>query len=75
MAIDAKLSIHRRRFAAGVGYEPRTFFEKAFFNGSIEDHLEELKKQICAEVMVILTTPPCPCRRRFSLAFVQYLCQ
>ncbi len=36
-----------------LGHEPRTFFEKALFNGSVEDHLKELKKQTCAEVMVI----------------------
>jgi len=36
-----------------IGHEPRTFFEKALFDGSVEDHLEELKKQTGAEVMVI----------------------
>ena len=36
-----------------LGHEPRTFFEKAIFDGSVEDHLEELKKQTGAEVMVI----------------------
>ena len=36
-----------------LGHEPRTFFEKALFNGSVEDHLELLKKQTGAEVMVI----------------------
>jgi nucleotide-binding universal stress UspA family protein len=36
-----------------LGHEPRTFIEKALFNGSVEDHLEQLKKQTGAEVMVI----------------------
>jgi len=36
-----------------LGYEPRTFFEKALFNGSVEDHLEELKKQTNANILVI----------------------
>ncbi len=36
-----------------LGHEPRTFFEKALFNGSVEDHLELLKKQTGADVMVI----------------------
>jgi nucleotide-binding universal stress UspA family protein len=36
-----------------LGHEPRTFFEKALFDGSVEDHLDELKKQTSAEVMVI----------------------
>jgi len=36
-----------------LGHEPRTFFEKAIFDGSLEDHLEELKKQTGAEVTVI----------------------
>ena len=36
-----------------LGHEPRTFFEKAIFDGSVEDHLEELKKQTGAEVTVI----------------------
>jgi nucleotide-binding universal stress UspA family protein len=36
-----------------LGHEDRTFFEKVLFNGSVEDHLELLKKQTGAEVMVI----------------------
>jgi nucleotide-binding universal stress UspA family protein len=36
-----------------LGHEPRTFFEKAIFDGSVEDHLEELKKQTGAEILVI----------------------
>lgn len=36
-----------------LGHEPRTFFEKALFDGSVEDHLEQLKKQTGAEVTVI----------------------
>jgi nucleotide-binding universal stress UspA family protein len=36
-----------------LGHEPRTFFEKALFDGSVEDHLEQLRKQTGAEVMVI----------------------
>jgi nucleotide-binding universal stress UspA family protein len=36
-----------------LGHEPRTFIEKALFNGSVEDHQEQLKKQTGAEVMVI----------------------
>ncbi|MBI5592027.1 MAG: universal stress protein [Deltaproteobacteria bacterium] len=36
-----------------LGHDPRTFFEKALFDGSLEDHLEELKKQTGVEVMVI----------------------
>ena len=36
-----------------LGHEERTFFEKALFKGSVEDHLEELKKQTGAEVTVI----------------------
>ena len=36
-----------------LGHEPRTFFEKALFKGSVEDHLELLKKQTGAEVIVV----------------------
>jgi nucleotide-binding universal stress UspA family protein len=36
-----------------LGHEDRTFFEKALFKGDVEDHLEELKKQTGADVMVI----------------------
>ena len=36
-----------------VGHEDRTFFEKTLFKGSVEDHVEELKKQTGAEVTVI----------------------
>ncbi len=36
-----------------LGHEPRTFIEKALFNGNVEDHLEQLKKQTGADVMVI----------------------
>ena len=36
-----------------LGHEPRTFFEKAIFDGNVEDHLELLKKQTGAEVKVI----------------------
>jgi nucleotide-binding universal stress UspA family protein len=36
-----------------LGHEERTFFEKAFFKGNVEDHVEELKPQTGAEVTVI----------------------
>ena len=36
-----------------LGHEDRTFFEKALFKGSVEDNMEELKKQTGAEVTVI----------------------
>jgi hypothetical protein len=36
-----------------LGHEDRTFFEKTLFRGSVEDHLEELKKQTGVEVTVI----------------------
>jgi nucleotide-binding universal stress UspA family protein len=36
-----------------LGHEERTFFEKALFKGTVEDHLEELKKLTGAEVTVI----------------------
>jgi nucleotide-binding universal stress UspA family protein len=36
-----------------LGHEERTFFEKAFFKGNVEDHVEELKQQTGAEVTVI----------------------
>jgi len=36
-----------------LGHEDRTFFEKALFKGSVEDHAEELKQQTGTEVAVI----------------------
>lgn len=36
-----------------LGHENRTFFEKALFKGSVEDHVEELKKQTGTEVTVV----------------------
>jgi nucleotide-binding universal stress UspA family protein len=36
-----------------LGHENRTFFEKAFFKGDVEDHVQELKEQTRAEVTVI----------------------
>ncbi len=36
-----------------MGHEDRTFIEKTLFKGDIEDHVEEIKKQIGAEVTVI----------------------
>jgi len=36
-----------------LGHEDRTFFEKAFFKGDVEDHVQELKKQTGVEVTVI----------------------
>jgi nucleotide-binding universal stress UspA family protein len=32
-----------------LGHEPRTFFEKALFDGSVVGHIEELKKQTGAK--------------------------
>ncbi len=36
-----------------LGHENRTFFEKALYKGSVEDHIEEMKKQTGAEVTVV----------------------
>ena len=36
-----------------LGHENRTFFEKALFKGTVEDHVGELKQQTGAEVMVL----------------------
>ena len=36
-----------------LGHEKRTFFEKALFKGTVEDHVDELKQQTGAEVTVI----------------------
>lgn len=36
-----------------LGHENRTFFEKAFFKGNVEDHVQELKDQTGIEVAVI----------------------
>jgi nucleotide-binding universal stress UspA family protein len=36
-----------------LGHENRTFFEKAFFKGDVEDHVQELKEKTGAEVTVI----------------------
>jgi nucleotide-binding universal stress UspA family protein len=36
-----------------LGHEDRTFFEKTLFKGSVEDHIDELKKQTGTEVTVI----------------------
>jgi nucleotide-binding universal stress UspA family protein len=36
-----------------LGHEPKTFFEKTLFKGSVEDHIEELKQQTGTEVTVI----------------------
>ena len=36
-----------------LGHEKRTFFEKALFQGEVEDHVEELKKQTGAEVNIV----------------------
>lgn len=36
-----------------LGHEPRTFFEKAFFKGDVEDHVQELKEQTGTEVTVV----------------------
>ncbi len=36
-----------------LGHESRTFFEKVLFKGEVEDHIEELKKQMGIDVIVI----------------------
>jgi nucleotide-binding universal stress UspA family protein len=36
-----------------LGHENRTFFEKAFFKGDVEDHINELKQQTGVEVNVV----------------------
>ena len=36
-----------------LGHEDRTFFEKAMFKGSVEDHVQELKQKTGAEVTII----------------------
>jgi nucleotide-binding universal stress UspA family protein len=36
-----------------LGHEKRTFFEKALFKGSVEDHADELKNQTGADVTII----------------------
>ena len=36
-----------------LGHENRTFFEKAFFKGEVEDHVKELQEQTGAEVTII----------------------
>ena len=36
-----------------LGHEKRTFFEKALFKGSVEDHVQELKQQTGVEVSVV----------------------
>jgi len=36
-----------------LGHEERTFFEKHLFEGSVEDHIQELKARTGAEVTVI----------------------
>jgi nucleotide-binding universal stress UspA family protein len=36
-----------------LGHEERTFFEKAWFKGNVEDHVEELMQLTGAEVTVI----------------------
>ena len=36
-----------------LGHEKRTFFEKAMFKGSVEDHIQELKQQTGVEVSVV----------------------
>jgi nucleotide-binding universal stress UspA family protein len=36
-----------------LGHEERTFFEKAFFKGDVEDHVQELEKQTGVQVTVI----------------------
>jgi len=36
-----------------LGHEERTFFEKAFFKGEVEDHIQELKQQTGAEITII----------------------
>lgn len=36
-----------------LGHEKSSFFEKALFKGSVEDHIEELKKKTGTEVTVV----------------------
>jgi nucleotide-binding universal stress UspA family protein len=36
-----------------LGHEDRSFFDKTFFRGNVEAHIEELKKQTGIEVTVI----------------------
>ncbi len=36
-----------------MGHEDRSFFDKMLFDGEVEEHIEELKKQTGAEVMVV----------------------
>jgi nucleotide-binding universal stress UspA family protein len=36
-----------------LGHENRTFFEKAFFKGDVEDHVQELKEEMGVEVTVV----------------------
>ena len=36
-----------------LGHEERSFFDKLLFKGSVEDHIEELKKLTGADVTVI----------------------
>ena len=37
-----------------LGHEQRTFFEKALFKGSVEDHVQELKQQTGVDVNVVI---------------------
>ena len=36
-----------------LGHEKKSFFEKTMFKGSVEDHIEELKRQTGTEVTVV----------------------
>jgi nucleotide-binding universal stress UspA family protein len=36
-----------------LGHEKKSFFEKTLFKGSVEDHIEELKRQTGTEVTVV----------------------
>jgi hypothetical protein len=36
-----------------LGHEERTFFEKIFLRGDVEDHVEELRQQTGVEVAII----------------------
>ena len=36
-----------------LGHEERTFFEKAFFKGEVEDHVQELTQQTGTEVTIV----------------------
>lgn len=36
-----------------LGHEKKTFFDKVFFHGSVEDHVEEFKKLTGVNVVVI----------------------